>query len=477
MQETIFYVAAGETVGTVRDYANAKTVAAPTLVRGVAACLRMRLFARKEGLERYPADALDGIVRWQWAMDSDFNEATSYKLQADNSAITIGEVEDDIDGDENTYTEFRIPIPEMNSEELSTWIGTDKSKSGLHGELVGYNAEGAEVFILQVENFTLRNRITSLGSPTPVSADYLTASQVAALVAAGLECQFSADGEAWHGVQGDGEDHVRFRFRNTGGVWTEPVRLQPGPQGEAGRSSYTYVAYASSSGGDNFSMTPSNALKFRAEIQTDTETEEFSPADFAGKWVKYIGDDGAGAGDMKAADYDPDGDGVVDHAKSAENADSVSWEHVAGAPETFPPAAHSHGMDSISDPVRQTTRSEANPSTLYLNKPVLLNSAAVNAATLNIDFTSVKTVPGGDAYTGVPGDMLTWEYHVKATREITSVAVGSLNSSMTPVGIPDTLPLAGGNATWHVFTVRGIYRSGVPNNLTFQINYCYSYEA
>ena len=87
MQETIFYVAAGETLGSVRDFANAKSAAPPTLVRGVSALLRMRLFAHREGLEPYPIEALDGIVRWQWAMDTDFNEATAYKLQADNAAI------------------------------------------------------------------------------------------------------------------------------------------------------------------------------------------------------------------------------------------------------------------------------------------------------------------------------------------------------------------------------------------------------
>ena len=59
MQETIFYVAAGETLGSVRDFANAKTMPAPTLVRGVSALLRMRLFAHRDGLEPYPIDALD----------------------------------------------------------------------------------------------------------------------------------------------------------------------------------------------------------------------------------------------------------------------------------------------------------------------------------------------------------------------------------------------------------------------------------
>ena len=50
MQETIFYVAAGETLGSVRDFANAKSSAPPTLVRSVSALLRMRLFAHREGI-------------------------------------------------------------------------------------------------------------------------------------------------------------------------------------------------------------------------------------------------------------------------------------------------------------------------------------------------------------------------------------------------------------------------------------------
>lgn len=59
MQETIFYVAAGETLGSVRDFANAKSAAPPTLVRGVSALLRMRLFAHRDGLEPYPLVALE----------------------------------------------------------------------------------------------------------------------------------------------------------------------------------------------------------------------------------------------------------------------------------------------------------------------------------------------------------------------------------------------------------------------------------
>ena len=333
MQESIFYVAAG-----------------------VSALLRMRLFAHRDGLEPYPLEALDGIVRWQWAMDTDFNEATAYKLQADNANIELAEVTDEIDGDEYTYTEVSIPMPQMNTMELAEWIGTDKSKNGLHGELVGYDADGTEVFILQVENFTLRNRITSIGEPTPVSADYLTASQVAAMIAAGLECQFSADGESWHAAQQPGDAFLRMRVEGAGGLWSDAIHLPSGPKGERGLDSFMYVAYASDAEGTGFSLVQSDNLKWRAEIHLPSEQEELTAADFEGKWVKYIGDDGTGVGDMRKDVYDTDGDGVVDRAKSADSAASVEWADVRGKPQTFAPEAHTHGMEALSDPVRQRTR-------------------------------------------------------------------------------------------------------------------------
>ena len=31
--------------------------------------------------------------------------------------------------------------------------------------------------------------------------------------------------------------------------------------------------------------------------------------------------------------------------------------------------------------------------------------------------------------------------------------------------------------TWHVFTVRGLHKSGAANGLRLQVNYCYSYGA
>ena len=481
MQNTPFYVAANETLGVVKDYANAKTVTPPTLVRGVAACLKMRLFAKNDGTDAYPMSAFASIVSWQWAMDSDFNESTAYKLVGDNGDIAVASGPESIDGAEISYTEISIPVSGMNTAELAAWLGTEKSKSGLAGELVGFDADGGQIFILQVENFTVRNRITSIGNPTPVNPDYLTAAQVHALLAAGMECEFSADGSTWHSTQIVSDAFVRFRLRGeSSGVWSDAVALVTGTKGDPGKDSFCYVAYAGDSTGTGFSLTPTSGLKFRAEIHVATEIANPTAEDFSDAvWVKYLGD-GLGVGDMTKAVYDSDADGKVDSAEEADhavNANAVPWTGVTGKPSTFAPASHAHAMSEISNPVYQKVYSASNPKTLFLDSPVIKNTNTNSSGTLELDFTAVMDKTGGSAYSAVDGVMLTWEYHATCGATVTAVTVGSVNCSMVGINIPETLELVNNAATVHVFAIRGVYKSGAVNNLRFQANYAYSYEA
>lgn len=105
----------------------------------------------------------------------------------------------------------------------------------------------------------------------------------------------------------------------------------PGAPGKDGKSAYLYVAYASSATGAGFSLTPTNSLKFRAEIHTDTPIASPTLADFSGAtWVKYIGDDGTGGGgtgtgngDMLKSVYDTDDNGVVDAAEKLQVAHKI----------------------------------------------------------------------------------------------------------------------------------------------------------
>jgi hypothetical protein len=73
--------------------------------------------------------------------------------------------------------------------------------------------------------------------------------------------------------------------------------------------------------------------------------------------------------------------------------------------------------------------------------------------------------------------MLTWEYHVPCGADVTGVSVGSVNCSMIGINIPETLELINSNMTVHVFVIRAVYKSGAVNNVRFQANYAYSYEA
>lgn len=105
----------------------------------------------------------------------------------------------------------------------------------------------------------------------------------------------------------------------------------PGAPGKDGKSAYLYVAYASSATGAGFSLTPTNSLKFRAEIHTDTPIASPTLADFSeATWVKYIGDDGTGGGgtgtgngDMLKSVYDTDDNGVVDAAEKLQTAHKI----------------------------------------------------------------------------------------------------------------------------------------------------------
>ena len=230
MQEIKIYVSAAEVVGAVRDSVNAKNMQAPALVRGVETALRLRLFAENNNRAPYPIENLSNVASWQFVMDRDYNDTTNYILQAVNEEITVSSVTETINATACTFTEIYIPIRDMNTVELDEWLKRDKSKSGLTGELVGYSSDGRAIFVLQIEKFSIRNRLTSAGEPTAIEEEYLNASQVRALIAGDfknpLEYQFSADGvNAWHAVQMADDRYIRQRIANMDAEWSSAVMI------------------------------------------------------------------------------------------------------------------------------------------------------------------------------------------------------------------------------------------------------------
>lgn len=110
----------------------------------------------------------------------------------------------------------------------------------------------------------------------------------------------------------DGEDGITPHIGPNGNWWigeadtgvkAEGTDGEPGTPGADGQdgadgtSTYTYVAYASDNSGTGFSLTPTDNLKYRAEIHVTEELDPPAESDFSGAtWVKYIGDDGEDGG-------------------------------------------------------------------------------------------------------------------------------------------------------------------------------------
>ncbi len=238
MQEIKIYVAASDAAGVIRDYANARNVSAPSLVKGIETCLKLRLFTENNNLSPYPIEQLASVASWEWVMDRDFNSETNYILVADNSKISVDSVVEKVDGTEYTYTEVSIPLPNTNTVELNDWLGKDKSKTGLTAELVGYDASGSPVFVLQLENFTVRNRLTGSGDPTELPEEYLTEAQVRAVISGTLrnpiEFEYSTDGVSWHDTQTADDVYYRQRIANISADWSEAVMMRPGSIGQPG---------------------------------------------------------------------------------------------------------------------------------------------------------------------------------------------------------------------------------------------------
>lgn len=241
MQELIFYVNAASALGICRDSFDAKTVALPAIIRGGEVLFRMRLFSGNSPREQYPLEALQNVVSWEWNMDADYDEDTPCKLVADNSSITVGEVEEERDGTTTVYTEIQIPVSQTNTVELRDWLSSAESKSDLSAELAGYDVDGKLAFILQLKGFTVRNRIVSAGTPTEIPDSYLDEAGVRALLAAGFEvqCAESADAEdsAWISATDAPDTYLWTRSRlrgNSAAAWSTPCKRIVGPQGPQG---------------------------------------------------------------------------------------------------------------------------------------------------------------------------------------------------------------------------------------------------
>lgn len=465
MQTQTIYVRADSVLATWVDSANQTTSAQfPMLARGQTAELIIGFFANADAETIMTQEEVQQYVAWDFGYDTDYNTQSTPKIRT-TTGFTV---------DANGF--LHIPI-DTTSVELKEAIGNNETIT-LSAELDGYLAGEPDnpALIIQWNGQSFRNRIIEggTGTPEPVDDGVYTKAQTNALVGGEIVYQFSADGVSWHDTQASTD--VYFRSKNGAlatGAWSVAMKLPSGVAGQNGESSYVHVAYASDNQGTGISLTPSSALKYRAEIVNTSPTA--TTDDFSGAtWVKYIGDDGTGTGDMTKAVYDTNDNGKVDIAEVAETAKAVAWTGVTGKPESYPPSAHAHVMEDIADSAILPYQTiEHSTTTLRLDKPIIRVRGGYSG-TLTIDIRSISD-KDGNPVTPEEGKCYTWEYHAQCEGVINTVNVGSAQSTMYPVSIPESLPLIQGASTWHVFTIRGFYKLGAVNNIAYAVNYAYSY--
>ena len=228
MQNIVLYVNADSTLAYVTDSYGGRYENRVSFTRGFKATLVLRLLTGENG-EPYPVSQLEQYTSWRCVFDVDYKQSTTPILSADSDAITVS-------GD-GTVTEVRIPISNMNTNELADAILDFESLAGVTMELVGILPDGTEGFGLQIKGFTIRNRILYSGEPTEQDARFLDREQVLALVASGFDLQFSSDLVEWHETQTNADTHFRFRSEaSETAAWSEPVMVPVGPKGDKGLS-------------------------------------------------------------------------------------------------------------------------------------------------------------------------------------------------------------------------------------------------
>ena len=163
-------------VATPVDAYNAVRSTPPSLMRGVRALLCLRLVDD----EGNPDDTgIAALVGWEFVLAGDWSTATAPEIRVTTGitvvSTTVGT---------KTYREIRIPLTELNTEELISKLGNNAS-ADLGAELVGFEAgETDPGFLIQFTMRVYNRRSTAgTGTPMPVSDGLYSAVQIDSLLA------------------------------------------------------------------------------------------------------------------------------------------------------------------------------------------------------------------------------------------------------------------------------------------------------
>ena len=421
-------------------------------------------------------EAINGGIRFTPAADNELENAYSIGAQADIPEMLYAEAPM-LAADSDPATGLFVfdficdSVKLRNKMQYSSVEKVDDCK-GL--ELTVFQTNGDNTVSIRKRFRCTTFRITGgiadikTGVPVPVPEQNQILALLHSFIAQGLEIQGSTDGETWTDYE-EIEDFqalrwFRLRIKDSSANWSDAIPLIVGATGDDGQSVYPYVAYASDTNGTDFTMeweeNAESSLKYIAYLLSTSPIASPTAADFAGLWVRF------GGLDLRA--YWEEG--------GEEEPVIVDWEDITGKPASFTPSAHTHVAADLTDKARQTTASEATPDTLYTNKDIIVKSSNHTSGTLTIDFPYIKNASGA-SYTVQSGDVFTWELWITATATINSFVIGGNSTIEQLAGFPTVLALINNAATRHVFTVRGIYKSGAVNNLKLLLNYAYSEAA
>jgi hypothetical protein len=230
---------------TLADDSRKETSVLPVMFRGMPTELAVKLLNGNGSA--YPAAQLEGLT-WRMVASNVWNPAATPLMESTD--ITV------------EGSTIRVAIEETDTKELAAVIGTMESVT-LGAEIYGIPAGEEKPSVILQFGLKVRNRRAGTGEPTSVAEDGVTATQVKALLSAGMEVQCSTDGERWETPDGEHmRDYRWHRLRNTAlpsAEWSEPIPLIVGATGPAGSIEIGSVAKGDEPSVTN-SGTPQNAV-------------------------------------------------------------------------------------------------------------------------------------------------------------------------------------------------------------------------
>ncbi len=227
---------------TLADDSRKETSVLPVMFRGMPTELKVKLLNGNGSA--YPAAQLEGLT-WRMVASNVWNPSATPLLESTD--ITV------------EGSTIRVAIEETDTKELAAVIGTMEAVT-LGAEIYGIPAGADKPSVILQFGLKVRNRRAGTGEPIPVADDGVTATQVKALLSAGMEVQCSRDGEHWETPAAEHmQDYRWHRLRNTalpGAEWSEAIPLIVGATGPAGS-----IGIGSVTKGDEPSVTNSGTAE------------------------------------------------------------------------------------------------------------------------------------------------------------------------------------------------------------------------